>query len=1329
MFEFVAGLFDTSGFVPRAQCGNWTPRLIWLHIISDLLIWIAYVSIPIILLAFARRKELPFPRVFVLFALFILACGSVHFVEAVIFFEPIYRFSGVLKALTAAVSLMTVVALVPLVRRLFTMEPGKLLAVLEPGRAGGFGVRGVSVWVTAVWIAAVIVLVANTAVSSININALIYNEELITHTRLVKQELSLLLSDMKDAETGHRGFQITSKGSYLVPFFDGTRAARQRVIRLEAMTADNSDQIQDAAVLKELISTKIDEMGRTFLMHVFQGREAAQLEIGKDEGRQLMDDIRATVARMDAREDHLLAERATVSKNKYRTTTVTSLLGGGMALGMVMLGYGLIRWELGRRLLAENIIQQRETQLARSEDQFRTLATAVPQIVWVARPDGSREYYNAKWYEYTGMTEEETLGWGWSKALHPDDKARGEARWKQSYETGCEYEIEYRMRGADGNYRWYLGRALPQRDDSGAIVRWFGSSTDITDRRKAEDELADRARVAALRAGVATALAAGSETLVALQGCAETLVHNLGAALARIWTLDPTGVWLELQASAGMYTHTNGAHSRVRVGDYKIGAIAATRTPHLTNDVPNDPKVSDPAWAKREGLVSFAGYPLIVDDRVLGVVALFSRQKLTDGVVTDLNPIAASIAQYVQRRRVEAAIRTSEERYRTLTEAIPQIVWNATPDGEVSYFNHRWLEYTQLPLEGIRGKGWLAAAHPGDQERVLTSWRNTVANAVAGTVDRFREEVRLRRGDTGEFRWFLTVAVPLRRVDGGGVDQWIGSMADIHDQKTAAEVIRESEEKFRQLAESIPQLAWMTDADGYIFWYNQRWYDYTGTTFQEMKGWGWQAVQDPAEAPRVIAKFKAHIISGEPWEDTFPLRRADGVMRWHLSRARPIRDEAGRVVRWFGTNTDITEQRELEQKLRAGEERFRTLTEAVPQMVWTANPTGEVTFFNRRWDEYTGMRLGQNPDDRKPGEWSNVVHPDDAEQLRADWQLAVAHQPERFSDEFRLKRASDGEYRWMLSTAVPLRGAEGVVTEWVGSITDIDDQKRQSENLEWMVRERTAALVDEVEERRLVEQRVRAVAAELARSNAELEQFAYVASHDLQEPLRKIQAFGDRLRNKFRDQLPDGGKDYVDRMLNSAGRMRQLIDDLLSFSRVTSQSRPFVRVELGKIVREVVSDLSVRIEQTGGEVRISELPEIDADAMQMRQLFQNLIANALKFQRPDVPPIVEVQGELVTAPPLEAGEPSIPSCRLTVKDNGIGFDTKYLDRIFQVFQRLHGREEYEGTGVGLAICRKIAERHAGTITAASQLGEGATFTVILPVRQPRLVAPLIEGGT
>lgn len=664
------------------------------------------------------------------------------------------------------------------------------------------------------------------------------------------------------------------------------------------------------------------------------------------------------------------------------------------------------------------------------------------------------------------------------------------------------------------------------------------------------------------------------------------------------------------------------------------------------------------------------------------------------------------------RRIAVEAVRRSELRFRTLTEAIPQIVWNASPDGALSYFNQRWRDFTGLSNESAQGVGWLNAVHPLDRDRVFAAWRSTVENTGAETPARFSVEMRLRQGETEEYRWFLAIAVPLYSPD-GSVDQWIGSMADIHDQKTASAVIAESEEKFRTMVESIPQLAWMTDADGYIFWYNQRWYDFTGTSFEEMKGWGWQRVHDASDLPRVVEKFKAHIASGEPWEDTFLLRRYDGVMRWHLSRARPIRDKTGRVVRWFGTNTDITDQREMEQKLRASVERFRTLTEAVPQMVWTADPAGAVTFFNRRWHEYTGLPLAGTT----TRTWGNAVHPDDAELLQKEWQVAVDGEPESFTSEFRLRRGSDGEYRWMLSKAVPLRDFLGAVNEWVGSLTDIDDQKRQAETLERMVQDRTAALVDEIEDRTRAEQQARAVAVELERSNRELQEFAYVASHDLQEPLRKIQAFGDRLRTRFRHELPETGQEYIDRMYSSASRMRRLIDDLLNYSRVTTQALPFRLVALDTLVQEVISDLDELITQSQATINCCVLPTLEADPTQMRQLFQNLVVNAIKFHRPEVGPVIDIIGEPVDVRLPGTNHAMVAASRISIRDNGIGFDEKYLGRIFQVFQRLHGRNEFEGSGVGLAICRKIVERHHGTITAHSRPGEGATFVVTLPIRQ------------
>lgn len=234
----------------------------------------------------------------------------------------------------------------------------------------------------------------------------------------------------------------------------------------------------------------------------------------------------------------------------------------------------------------------------------------------------------------------------------------------------------------------------------------------------------------------------------------------------------------------------------------------------------------------------------------------------------------------------------------------------------------------------------------------------------------------------------------------------------------------------------------------------------------------------------------------------------------------------------------------------------------------------------------------------------------------------------------------------------------------------------------------------------------------LRRSNRELEQFASVASHDLQEPLRKIQAFSDRLMTRCSAELGEQGRDYLARMQGSATRMRSLIDALLTFSRVTTKAQPFTPINLDLIANDVVADLEDRIVRIGGQVELGPLPTLDADASQMRQLLQNLIGNGLKFARPNEPPVVRVESRVL---PVTNGE--IERCEISVADNGIGFEEVYLDRIFELFQRLHGRQEYEGTGMGLAICRKIAERHGGSITARSAPDEGAKFILTLPLRQ------------
>lgn len=276
-----------------------------------------------------------------------------------------------------------------------------------------------------------------------------------------------------------------------------------------------------------------------------------------------------------------------------------------------------------------------------------------------------------------------------------------------------------------------------------------------------------------------------------------------------------------------------------------------------------------------------------------------------------------------------------------------------------------------------------------------------------------------------------------------------------------------------------------------------------------------------------------------------------------------------------------------------------------------------------------------------------------------------------------------GEAIPILYSRALLKDKEGRVTGMIGVAKDITERKAAEE--------------------------------QLAQSNRELQEFASIASHDLQEPLRKVQVFGDRLITKCANELPEEGRDCLERMQKAVLRMQSLINDLLMYARVTTKAQPFVPVDLGKIAQEIICDLEVRLEEVKGHIDMGTLPTLEADPVQIRQLLQNLLGNALKFHQKDVPPHVKIYAENVFNLPRPGG--LLDLCHIFVEDNGIGFDPKYVDRIFKVFERLHGRDEYEGTGMGLAICRKIVERHGGTITAQSIPGKGTTFIVILPLKQ------------
>ena len=376
----------------------------------------------------------------------------------------------------------------------------------------------------------------------------------------------------------------------------------------------------------------------------------------------------------------------------------------------------------------------------------------------------------------------------------------------------------------------------------------------------------------------------------------------------------------------------------------------------------------------------------------------------------------------------------------------------------------------------------------------------------------------------------------------------------------------------------------------------------------------------------------------------------------------------------------VTNASSTEEALRESEERFRGLFDDAPIAYHEIDSNGVVLRVNQVECEL----LGYDPAAITGHHiWEFVAEEErDASRTAVLEKMAQLRPLKTFSRDYVRK---DGTRLVVEVHENLIRNSHGAVTGIRSALLDITARKRAEESLERQ-------------------------AKELSRSNLELQQFAYVASHDLQEPLRKIQAFGDLLKIRYADTLSEQGRDYLTRMQNAAGRMQLLINDLLSLSRAGTRRQMFASVDLNNVTKAVLSDLEIRIEQLGATVNVGSLPTIEADAVQLTQLIQNLVGNALKFHKPNESPVVTVSSKVF----LETG-----ICELTISDNGIGFDEKYLDRIFQVFQRLHGRAEYEGTGVGLAVCRRIIERHCGTITAHSIQGEGAQFVVTLPLDQAK----------
>lgn len=394
---------------------------------------------------------------------------------------------------------------------------------------------------------------------------------------------------------------------------------------------------------------------------------------------------------------------------------------------------------------------------------------------------------------------------------------------------------------------------------------------------------------------------------------------------------------------------------------------------------------------------------------------------------------------------------------------------------------------------------------------------------------------------------------------------------------------------------------------------------------------------------------------------------------------------------------DVTEQVVAKRKIEESEERFRSLADLMPAKISIADAAGNATYFSKHWLTFSGFTF----EELRDFGYQIIMHPDELEEFQKRFEQAATTGNDLVM-EMRFKN-SDGDYIWHLNIVSPIKDKNGEYVMWVGVTAEMQHQKEQREDLEQAVAERTEELS--------------AANEELIKMNTELEAFTYVSSHDLQEPLRKIRTIAGRILEKENQNLSDSGKNYLHLMQNAAERMQTLILDLLAFSRLSMADRNFETTDLNIIVEEVRNEFKDTIAEKNAVIEVKEICEVKIIPFQFRQLMHNLISNALKFSNPKIPPHIKISSVIITY--SQKNEANLPLhkeyCHISISDNGIGFEKEFAERIFEVFQKLHAKDEYAGTGIGLAIVKKIIENHNGIITATSEPMKGTTFDIYIPV--------------
>jgi PAS domain S-box-containing protein len=859
------------------------------------------------------------------------------------------------------------------------------------------------------------------------------------------------------------------------------------------------------------------------------------------------------------------------------------------------------------------------------------------------------------WREFTGQSEEAIKGWGWIEAVHPDDRERASQAWIKAVEAKSPYENEFRVRKYDGSYPLFLARAIPVLEEDGSIREWVGTCADITERKRMEEQYRSIVRTALDGFWIADTQGRFldvNDAYCNLVGYSRGELLTMGIPdVEAVEKLGETGARIrKIMEIGGDRFETLHRCKDGRIVDIEVSVNCMKAEERLfvfLRDITGRKRAEAELKKHREHLAE------LVEERTAKL------KRTNEALETEIT----------ERKKAEEEVRESEERFRLAINATKDGLWEWDIQTNQEFFSPRWCEIVGYSFDDPElphtYKSWASRIHPDDYDRVVSAMTNHLERGTRYDVD-YRH-----RHKSGEYRWQNSKGQAVLGESGKPI-KMVGCISDITERKQAEETLRETRDYLENLFNyaNAPIIVW--DPQFRITRFNHAFESLTGREAVDVLGKSLDILFPPTLVGSSMDLVKK-TPGGERWKVVeIPILHLDGSVRTVLWNSATVFAPDGQTpVATIAQGQDITERKRAEEALKESEARFRAIFEGANDGILIAD--GETKRFVAQNQSMIRM-LGYTSD-----ELTTIgirdIHPE------ADLPRSI----QLFEDLVQKKIE--------IAPDVPVQRKDGSVF-----YADISTSFITLEN-----RLCLAGMFRDITARKQAEEKLKLTLADLERSNKELEQFAYVASHDLQEPLRTISSSTQLLARRYQGQLDADADEFIAYAVNGANRMQRLINDLLSYSRVGTRGKGFEPTDCTAVLDQTLANLKAAIEESGAVVTHNPLPTVMADKLQLVQLFENLIGNAIKFHGEE-PPRVHVSAE-------QKGNEWV----FSVRDNGIGIDPQYAERIFVIFQRLHTIEEYPGTGIGLAICKKIVECHGGRIWVESQPGIGSTFYFTIPI--------------